>query len=134
MVSQALMPKRCNVLLETVKESPPLQVLKIKGDGLCHDRTVSRRLWSGLSFRLGYSLFHAALVQRSSLQSRWLIWHFNAVDCVRLKALRTQRLAWYGLSRHHPMGDDVLREVVVSLMQVRSIQPAQLRIGSVFRG
>lgn len=25
-VSQALMPKRCNVLLETVKELPPLQV------------------------------------------------------------------------------------------------------------
>ena len=35
--SQALMPKRCNVLLETVKELPPLQVLEIKGDGLCHD-------------------------------------------------------------------------------------------------
>jgi hypothetical protein len=44
MVSQALMPKRCNVLLETVKESPPLQVSEIKGVGLCHGRTVSRRL------------------------------------------------------------------------------------------
>jgi len=43
MVSQALMPKRCNVLLETVKELPPLQVLEKKGEGLCHDRTVSRR-------------------------------------------------------------------------------------------
>jgi hypothetical protein len=41
MVSQALMPKRCNVLLETVKESPPLQVLEKNGDGLCHDQTVS---------------------------------------------------------------------------------------------
>src|SRR5690349_7613551 len=50
MVSQALMPKRCNVLLETVKELPPLQVLEIKGGGLCHGRTVSRRLWSGLYF------------------------------------------------------------------------------------
>ncbi|CAI8899543.1 hypothetical protein EMIT0P100_20476 [Pseudomonas sp. IT-P100] len=30
MVSQALMPKRCNVLLETVKELPPLQVLEKK--------------------------------------------------------------------------------------------------------
>ena len=44
------MPKRCNVLLETVKELPPLQVLEIKGGGLCHGRTVSRRLWSGLYF------------------------------------------------------------------------------------
>ncbi len=44
--SQALMPKRCNVLLETAKESPPLQVLEKNGDGLCHDRTVSRRLRS----------------------------------------------------------------------------------------
>jgi hypothetical protein len=30
MVSQALMPKRCNVLLETVKELPPLQCWKKK--------------------------------------------------------------------------------------------------------
>jgi hypothetical protein len=64
-VSQALMPKRCNVLLETVKELPPLQVLEIKGDGLCHDRTVSRRSWSGLSFCLGYQRSCATLVQRS---------------------------------------------------------------------
>lgn len=28
--SQALMPKRCKVLLETVKELPPLQVLEKK--------------------------------------------------------------------------------------------------------
>ena len=56
MVSQALMPKRCNVLLETVKELPLLQVLKIKGDGLCHDRAVSRRLWSGLSVRAAVCL------------------------------------------------------------------------------
>jgi hypothetical protein len=41
MVSQALMPKRCNVLLEAVKELPPLQVLETEGDGLCHDRAVS---------------------------------------------------------------------------------------------
>jgi hypothetical protein len=74
MVSQALMPKRCNVLLETVKELPPLQVLKIKGDGLCHDRTVSRRLWSGLSVCHDHSLFHGASV---SLQSRRQILHFR---------------------------------------------------------
>lgn len=37
------MPKRCNVLLETVKELPPLQVLEKKGEGLCHDRPVKAR-------------------------------------------------------------------------------------------
>jgi hypothetical protein len=41
MVSQALMPKRCNVLLETVKELPPLQVLEKNGDGLCHDPSAN---------------------------------------------------------------------------------------------
>ena len=40
MVSQALMPKRRNVLLETVKESPPLQVLEKNGLGLCHEPSV----------------------------------------------------------------------------------------------
>jgi hypothetical protein len=68
-VSQALMPKRCNVLLETVKELPPLQVLEIKGEGLCHDRTVSRRPRS-FSHRkpAGFALFQgdATLVQRSA--------------------------------------------------------------------
>jgi hypothetical protein len=38
MVSQALMPKRCKVLLETVKELPPFGPTETKGHGLCHDR------------------------------------------------------------------------------------------------
>lgn len=46
--SQALMPKRCNVLLEAVKELPPLEMLEIKGHGLCHDRTDSASAGAGL--------------------------------------------------------------------------------------
>jgi len=47
MVSQALMPKRCNVLLEAVKELPPLQVLSENGDGLCHGLCVkAQNLWA----------------------------------------------------------------------------------------
>ncbi|WP_139237989.1 hypothetical protein [Pseudomonas sp. OV546] len=38
--SQALMPKRCNVLLEAVKELPPFGLLKTKDHGLCHDQRV----------------------------------------------------------------------------------------------
>jgi hypothetical protein len=37
---------------------PPLQVLEIKGDGLCHDQTVSRRSWSGLSVCRGDQRLH----------------------------------------------------------------------------
>lgn len=49
-------------------------------------------------------------------QSKRLIWHFNAVDCLGNRALcgalRAQRLELYSLlSRHHQRGDDVLREV-----------------------
>jgi hypothetical protein len=40
MVSQAFMPKRCNVLLEAVKELPPFGRMKMKGHGLCHDQRV----------------------------------------------------------------------------------------------
>ncbi|MGY4640896.1 very-short-patch-repair endonuclease [Pseudomonas sp. TE24901] len=32
-----------------------------------------------------------------------------------LRALRAQRLELYSLSRHHQMGDDVLREVLADL-------------------
>jgi hypothetical protein len=47
MVSQALMPKRCNVLLEAVKELPPLQVLSVNGNGLCHGLSVkAQKLWA----------------------------------------------------------------------------------------
>jgi hypothetical protein len=55
MVSQALMPKRCNVLLETVKELPPLQVLEKNGDGLCHGLPVKAQnlMW-------GYGLHQPA--------------------------------------------------------------------------
>ena len=103
------MPKRCNVLLETVKELPPLQVLKIKGDGLCHDRTVSRRLWSGLSVAHGDQRLQAASVvwvkaEALAFQMDWL------ERRLRLKALRAQRQEWYDLSRHHRLGDDVLRK------------------------
>ena len=34
---------------------------------------------------------------------------------LRLKALRAQRLELYSLSRHHQIGDDVLREVLADL-------------------
>jgi len=34
---------------------------------------------------------------------------------LRLKALRAQRLELYRLSRHHQIGDDVLREVLGEL-------------------
>jgi monovalent cation/hydrogen antiporter len=34
---------------------------------------------------------------------------------LRLKALRAQRLELYSLSRHHRIGDDVLREVLADL-------------------
>jgi hypothetical protein len=68
MVSQALMPKRCNVLLETAKESPPLQVLEKKGVGLCHDQTVSRRLaLSGNAKPVGASLLAIASGQSISI-------------------------------------------------------------------
>jgi len=43
-----LMPKRCNVLLEAVKELPPLEMLEMKGHGLCHDRTDSASAAAGL--------------------------------------------------------------------------------------
>ena len=64
--SQALMPKRCNVLLEAVKELPPLQVLEMKGDGLCHDRATRGRPVGPLR-----------PLCKSQPQSKRLIWHFD---------------------------------------------------------
>ncbi|EJM52644.1 hypothetical protein PMI28_04580 [Pseudomonas sp. GM48] len=46
-----------------------------------------------------------ALAFQMDLLERWL----------RVKALRAQRLELYSLSRHHQIGDDVLREVLGEL-------------------
>jgi hypothetical protein len=72
MVSQALMPKRCNVLLEAVKELPPLQVLETKDDGLCHDRAGSASAAADLC-RIA-SCDYCAAVRRQLKRSTW---HFN---------------------------------------------------------
>jgi hypothetical protein len=98
-------------LLETVKELPPLQVLEIKGDGLCHDRTVSRRSWSGLSV-----CRHKLEVFNDSAEAQALAFQMDLLARrPRLKALRAQHLELYSLSGHHQIGDDVLREVLGEL-------------------
>ncbi|CAI8754535.1 hypothetical protein EMIT048CA2_30426 [Pseudomonas chlororaphis] len=43
MVSQALMPKRCNVLLEAVKELPPFEMLELKVTDYAMPAPVRRR-------------------------------------------------------------------------------------------
>ncbi|MBJ2224897.1 MULTISPECIES: hypothetical protein [unclassified Pseudomonas] len=42
--SQALMPKRCKILLEALKELPPFGRMKMKDRRLCHDQRVSAPL------------------------------------------------------------------------------------------
>jgi hypothetical protein len=69
MVSQALMPKRCNVLLETVKESPPLQVLEKNGVGLCHDQRVS----GGHGCRNAAKPVGASLLAKGPCQAKYLL-------------------------------------------------------------
>ena len=88
-----------------------MQVLEINGDGLCHDRTVSRRSWSGLSV-----CRHKLEVFNDSAEAQALAFQMDLLARrPRLKALRAQHLELYSLSGHHQIGDDVLREVLGEL-------------------
>ena len=58
-------------------------------------------------FATANSMWEAFPVEARCWRSRWICWNGGRV----LKALRAQHLEFYPLGRHHPMGDDVLREV-----------------------
>lgn len=49
----------------------------------------------------------------------------DASGLVTFRALRAQRLELYSLSRHHQIGDDVLREVLGEL------DPSEVKLGAV---
>ncbi|MFJ4194969.1 Na+/H+ antiporter [Pseudomonas sp. NPDC089534] len=59
---------------------------------------------------------HQLEVFNDSAEAQALAFQMDLLERrLRLKALRAQRLALYGLSRHHQIGDDVLREVLADL-------------------
>ncbi|KAA0945026.1 MULTISPECIES: Na+/H+ antiporter [unclassified Pseudomonas] len=59
---------------------------------------------------------HQLEVFNDSAEAQALALHMDQLERkLRLKALRAQRLELYSLSRHHQVGDDVLREVLADL-------------------
>ncbi|MBV4460069.1 Na+/H+ antiporter [Pseudomonas sp. COR58] len=59
---------------------------------------------------------HQLEVFNDSAEAQALAFQMDLLERrLRLKALRAQRLALYSLSRHHQIGDDVLREVLADL-------------------
>ncbi|MCY1383475.1 hypothetical protein D9M69_716020 [compost metagenome] len=59
---------------------------------------------------------HQLEVFNDSAEAQALAFQMDLLERrLRLKALRAQRLELYKLSRHHQIGDDVLREVLGEL-------------------
>mgnify|MGYP006196722075 CR=1 FL=1 len=69
-----------------------------------------------LKARLMSEYRHQLEVFNDSVEAQALARHMDLLERkLRLKALRAQRLELYSLSRHHQIGDDVLREVLAEL-------------------
>ena len=68
---------------------------------------------------------HQLVVFKALAEAQVLALQMDQLECkVRLKALRAHRLELYSLSRHHQIGDDVLREVLAEL----DLSEASLRV------
>ena len=80
-----------------------------------HDAAESA-LSAELKARIMSEYRHQLEVYNDSAEAQALAFQMDLLERrLRLKALRAQRLELYSLSRHHQIGDDVLREVLSEL-------------------
>ena len=69
-----------------------------------------------LKARLMSDYRHQLEVLNDSAEAQLLAQQMDQLERkLRLKSLRAQRLELYSLSRHHAIGDDVLREILADL-------------------
>jgi len=85
-------------------------------DGTAPADAAQAALATELKARLMSEYRHQLEVFNDSAEAQALALQMDQLERkLRLKALRAQRLELYSLSRHHRIGDDVLREVLGEL-------------------
>ena len=118
-IEQSPDEKRHNEVREAWKKTAVAAIRALEAEEPAETETqdaAQAALAAELKARLMSEYRHQLEVFNDSAEAQALAQQMDQLERkLRLKALRAQRLELYSLSRHHQIGDDVLREVLADL-------------------
>ncbi|MVV51837.1 Na+/H+ antiporter [Pseudomonas sp. PB120] len=108
--------KRRNEVREAWRKTAEAAIHALEAEETTPQDAAQSALAAELKARLMSEYRHQLEVFNDSAEAQALAFEMDLLERrLRLKALRAQRLELYKLSRHHQIGDDVLREVLGEL-------------------
>ncbi|MCX2896880.1 Na+/H+ antiporter [Pseudomonas mandelii] len=108
--------KRRNEVREAWRKTAEAAIHALETEEVNPQDAAQAALAAELKARIMSEYRHQLEVFNDSAEAQALAFQMDLLERrMRLKALRAQRLELYSLSRHHQIGDDVLREVLAEL-------------------
>ena len=108
--------KRRNEVREAWRKTAEAAIHALEAEEAKPQDAAQAALAAELKARIMSEYRHQLEVFNNSAEAQALAFQMDLLERrMRLKALRAQRLELYSLSRHHQIGDDVLREVLAEL-------------------
>ncbi|POF42934.1 Na+/H+ antiporter [Pseudomonas laurylsulfativorans] len=108
--------KRRNEVLDAWRKTAEAAIHALEAEEVNPQDAAQSALAAELKARIMSEYRHQLEVFNDSAEAQALAFQMDLLERrLRLKALRAQRLELYSLSRHHQIGDDVLREVLGEL-------------------
>ena len=108
--------KRHNEVREAWRKTAEAAIHALEAEEAKPQDAAQAALAAELKARIMSEYRHQLEVFNDSAEAQALAFQMDLLERrMRLKALRAQRLELYSLSRHHQIGDDVLREVLAEL-------------------
>ncbi|VVO54715.1 MULTISPECIES: Na+/H+ antiporter [Pseudomonas] len=108
--------KRRNEVRDAWRKTAEAAIHALETEEVIPQDAAQSALAAELKARIMSEYRHQLEVFNDSAEAQALAFQMDLLERrLRLKALRAQRLALYNLSRHHQIGDDVLREVLGEL-------------------
>ncbi|KJH76170.1 MULTISPECIES: Na+/H+ antiporter [unclassified Pseudomonas] len=108
--------KRRNEVREAWRKTAEAAIHALEAEEAKPQDAAQAALAAELKARIMSEYRHQLEVFNDSAEAQALAFQMDLLERrMRLKALRAQRLELYSLSRHHQIGDDVLREVLAEL-------------------
>ncbi|OYQ21048.1 Na+/H+ antiporter [Pseudomonas mandelii] len=108
--------KRRNEVRDAWRKTAEAAIHALEAEEATPQDAAQSALAAELKARIMSEYRHQLDVFNDSAEAQALAFQMDLLERrLRLKALRAQRLELYSLSRHHQIGDDVLREVLADL-------------------
>ena len=115
-IEASLDDKRRNEVRDAWRKTAEAAIHALEAEEVSPQDATQSALAAELKARIMSEYRHQLEVFNDSAEAQALAFQMDLLERrLRLKALRAQRLELYSLSRHHQIGDDVLREVLGEL-------------------